>query len=140
MDGSDPIRPQHAKLPPIPYAEPAAPWLPPYQRSFGPPMVIPVSAASFMPRRNGLAVASLVCGIAALVLIWIPYVGLAGVLAAVVAIVFGGVGIWQAGRRHGQGKGMAVAGLVLGCVCIVIVIGVVIFVMIMIQQMMSALN
>ena len=61
---------------------------------------------------NGIAVASLVCGILGLTPLWI------GFILCILAIVFGAVGIARA-NRVGRGKGLAIAGLVLGIVFIV---------------------
>lgn len=61
-----------------------------------------------MAPQQGMAVAALVCGLAAL---FIPFVGL-------VAAILGGVAMGNADRdpqRYG-GKGMATAGLVLGII------------------------
>jgi hypothetical protein len=59
---------------------------------------------------NGLAVAGLVMGILALVLFWIPFLG---ILLGLLGLIFGGVGIGRA-NKVGKGKGMAIAGLVMG--------------------------
>lgn len=74
---------------------PAAPHLSPYQSPYASP--VPT------PGHNGLAIAALCCGIAGL---FAP--------AAVVGIVLGIVALGQLRRRVQQGKGMAVAGIVLG--------------------------
>ena len=66
-------------------------------------------------RTSGMAVAALVCGICGLV---IPYLGF---LLALLAIIFGGVGMAQTGRDPNLGgRGMAIAGLVCGIVAIAI--------------------
>lgn len=67
------------------------------------------------PRRagNGLAVASMVCGITSLTIGWIPFVGLLGIPAAIVAIVLGIVAL----RRSNAGapkRGFAITGLTTG--------------------------
>ena len=62
---------------------------------------------------NGMAIAALVTGIVSLALCWVPFVG---PICAILAVVFGGVGISKAGQTGGTGKGMAIAGLVLGIV------------------------
>lgn len=70
------------------------------------------------PPGNGLAVASLVLGIVAVVLFCIWYIALP---SAILAIIFGVVGRGRA-RLGATGGGMATAGLILGCVAIGIVI------------------
>jgi thiamine transporter ThiT len=64
-----------------------------------------------------MAVAALVLGILSIVLSWIPYVDF---VLAVLAIIFGAVGLSAANKRGGAGKGMAITGLVLGVVTIVL--------------------
>ncbi|WP_309066473.1 DUF4190 domain-containing protein [Microbacterium sp.] len=64
---------------------------------------------------SGLAITSLVCGIAGLVLAWliVPF------LASVAAIVTGHMALGQMKRRPDlAGKGMAVTGLILGYVAV----------------------
>ena len=60
---------------------------------------------------NGFAIASLVCGIASLC---------AGLVTAILAVVFGHVALAQISRSggHEQGRGLAIAGLVIGYVFI----------------------
>lgn len=67
------------------------------------------------PRRagNGLAVASMVCGVTGLTIGWIPFFGLLGIPATVVAIVLGIVAL----RRTRQGaprRGFALTGVITG--------------------------
>jgi hypothetical protein len=83
---------------PPPYGAPPYPggYAPPYGGGWGP-----------APRINGLAIASLVCGI-----VWIYWLG------SILALVFGYVARNQIDKSHGSqtGRGMAVAGIVLGWV------------------------
>jgi hypothetical protein len=60
---------------------------------------------------NGFAIASLVCGIASLC---------AGLVTAILAVVFGHVALAQISRSGGyeQGRGIAIAGLVIGYIFI----------------------
>jgi Protein of unknown function (DUF2510) len=69
------------------------------------------------PRRpgNGVAVAAMVCGIASVVIGWIPFVVLIGLAAAIVAIVLGIVGLRRS-RTSGAGSGFALTGLITGSV------------------------
>lgn len=62
---------------------------------------------------NGMAVAALVLGIIAFLFGLIPFVGWLAFPLALMAVVFGGVGVSRA-NKTGVGKGMAVTGLVLG--------------------------
>lgn len=71
---------------------------------------------------NGLAVSGMVLGIIGVVLFWIPVIGW---ILAILAIVFGGIGIAKA-NNGAPGKGMAVAGLVLGIVSIALYVLVVV--------------
>ncbi|GGZ70553.1 hypothetical protein GCM10010371_33130 [Streptomyces subrutilus] len=67
-------------------------------------------------RRNGLAVAALVTGVASLLLLWLWFVGIPLALVAI------GLGIAALRRARGGagGRGMAISGLVLGSVTVVI--------------------
>jgi Protein of unknown function (DUF2510) len=65
--------------------------------------------------RNGIAVAAMVCGIVSVALGWIPVLFVIGAVLAVLAIIFGIVGIGRA-RTTGRRKGFAITGLVMGSV------------------------
>ncbi|CAM5278431.1 hypothetical protein SAVIM338S_00097 [Streptomyces avidinii] len=67
-------------------------------------------------KRNGLAVAALVTGLASLLLLWLWFVGIPLALVAI------GLGIAALRRARGGagGRGMAISGLVLGSVTVVI--------------------
>ncbi len=60
-----------------------------------------------------MAVAGLVLGIVALVFCWIPFLNW---ILAILAVIFGAVGVSKANKIGGKGKGMAIAGLVMGIV------------------------
>lgn len=62
---------------------------------------------------SGFAVSSMVLGILALVFCWLPVVCW---ILAILAIIFGGVGISK--TKLAGGRGMAVAGLVCGIISI----------------------
>ena len=62
-----------------------------------------------------MGVASLILGIFAVILCWIPVVNWLGIILGVVGIILGAIGISKA-KKNGQGKGTAVAGLVLSIV------------------------
>jgi len=96
------------------WGQPPAPqgW---QQPGYGPPqqvhyVVTPPSAGT-----NGLAIASLVLGI-----LWLYWVG------SILAIIFGHIALSQLKRKHQDGKGLAVAGLVLGYIGLAVLVVVVI--------------
>jgi len=63
---------------------------------------------------DGLSVAAMVLGIAALVLFWLPIVNF---VVAILAIIFGIIGITRK-----QSVGMAVAGLATGAIALTIIV------------------
>lgn len=79
-------QPQPAPYPPPPYQPPVAPYA--------------------SPTTNGLAIASLVCGIAGLTI--------AAFIGALLAVIFGHIAKKQIAERGEGGSGMATAGLVTG--------------------------
>lgn len=64
---------------------------------------------------NGIGIAAMVLGIIAVVLFW--FIGVSWILA-LLAVIFGGVGISKANRGEANNKGMAVAGIVCGSLVI----------------------
>ncbi len=64
--------------------------------------------------RHGMAIASLVLGILAILAAWFPFVSYAAVIMSALAIIFGVIGV-----RRTSGRGMAIAGLVLGGIALV---------------------
>lgn len=83
----------------------------------------PLSSASpNPPKRSGMAVASLVLGIVAIVLSWMPIINNFAFILAVPGIVFAIIGLVGAMKGRVAGKGMAIAGLVLGVVTVVVVL------------------
>ncbi|MGH2819563.1 MAG: DUF4190 domain-containing protein [Actinomycetota bacterium] len=91
----------------------------------GPPP--PVAPGYGQPRTNGLAVASMIFGIASLALGVFCYFG---ILSGPAAIVMGLVARRQIGRSQGTetGAGMALAGIILGAVAVVAVVAFVVLV------------
>jgi len=67
---------------------------------------------------NGLAVASMVCGITGLTLAWLPFVGVLGAAASIVAVVLGIIGLRRA-RAGAERRGFALAGTITGALGIV---------------------
>jgi hypothetical protein len=65
-----------------------------------------------------MAMAGLVLGIVAIVLSFIPCIGFFAITPAILGIIFSIIGLSQA-KKTGQGKGMAIAGLVLSILAIV---------------------
>ena len=63
------------------------------------------------------SIVSLVCGIVGIVGSWIPYVGYIAPLAAIAGIIFGALALKKL-KEEGttEGKGLAMAGLILGIV------------------------
>ena len=77
---------------------------------------------------NGLAMTSMILGIAGIVLIWLPIVDFLGILGAIVAVILGHIGFSQINRPGNMqgGRGMAIAGFVLGYISIAIFVLVII--------------
>jgi hypothetical protein len=78
----------------------------------GPPLYRPV------PSRDGPSIASVVCGAIAILIGWIPVVGLIGLVVAVAAVVTGIIGVRRPGERV-----LAIVGLVCGGLVILLWIG-----------------
>jgi hypothetical protein len=74
----------------------------------------------FAPSSNGIGIAGGVCGIVAVVLCWIPFVDYVSVVLGVLAIIFGALGVRRANGESGNGKGLAITGIVTGIVAVVI--------------------
>lgn len=99
------------------------------QRYVDPLGATPVAATAVRPpstgQRNGLALASMILGIVAVSIAWMPFVVVVGALCALLAVVFGVIALARAGRT-GSGRGFAVAGLVTGVLgAVLCVVGVV---------------
>lgn len=85
----------------------------------------PASPVSHLPQdthpvtsqpSNGPATAGMVFGILGVVLLWVPVVGF---VLAILAVVFGGLGLGRANTGGGN-KGQAIAGLILGSAGIIL--------------------
>jgi hypothetical protein len=71
---------------------------------------------------NGMATAALTCGIISLALGWIPVVFAVGLVLAVLAVVFGVIGLRRS-RDIGRGRGFAIAGVITGSVGVLVAMG-----------------
>ena len=118
--GGGPPPPGSPPIPgaPAPYGTPPPPGGPPgfATPQFGTPGYTPGGFPSAPPpgskATNGLAVASLICGILGLVLFWACFVGL---VLAIVAVVLGVMGRSKSRQLPGEsGSGMALAGMITG--------------------------
>jgi hypothetical protein len=97
------------------YEQPAYPQGP-YPQAAYPPQPF---AGGYLPPRNGIGTAALVCGIIAVVLSWTVYVG---IILGILAICFGGVGIGRSTRGEATNRSSALAGLILGIVAIALLV------------------
>jgi hypothetical protein len=68
---------------------------------------------------NGLAVASMVCGIVALVIAWVPFFGIVGLAAAVVGLALG-IPALRRSKPTGARRGAAITGIVTSSIGIVL--------------------
>src|SRR5947209_1955294 len=69
---------------------------------------------------NGAAVAGGVLGIIALVLAFIPFIDFIAIVMGVLALVFGIVGNNRARQLGGNGRGMALTGIICGIIAVVL--------------------
>lgn len=81
---------------------------------------------------NGMAVAAITCGIISLALGWLPFLFVVGAVLAVLAIVFGSVGLRRS-RRVGRGRGLAIGGLATGAVGVLVAVGGLVFTIAMVR-------
>jgi hypothetical protein len=94
--------------PPSPYGQPPSPYGQPPSPYGQPPSPYGQPAYYGMPAEpKGLSIASMVCGIASVILGWF-------MLPQVAAIITGHLAL----RREPSGKGMSITGLVLGYLCL----------------------
>ena len=68
---------------------------------------------------NGVAIASMVCGIVALVIAWLPFVGVIGLVAAVVGLGLA-IPALRRSRPAGTRRGVAIAGLVTSAIGLIL--------------------
>lgn len=75
---------------------------------------------------NGVAIAALTCGVVGVLVAWMPFIVVAGIVLGVLALVFGIKGLKRA-TSIGSGRGMAIAGIAMGGVTLLTAIVGVIF-------------
>jgi hypothetical protein len=105
-------------------AQPGGYPAPPYPAGYGQPVYGQLAygqpyGVGYPAPRNGLGTAGLVLGIIAVVLSWTVWVG---ITLAILAIIFGSVGLGRAKRGEATNRGSAIAGLVLGIVAIALLV------------------
>src|SRR5262249_43220176 len=87
----------------------------PWSRMAGDPGAPPIQKGG-----AGLAITGLVLGIVGFVLSFIPCIGpILGAILGLLGALFSGIGLANANKAGGQGKGMAIAGLVLSILALV---------------------
>jgi len=113
--GSQPPNPQDGGYSPQQPGYPQQQPPPAYGAPQMPPQMPPAYGAPMMgPQpKNGLGTAGMVVGIIGIVLFWC---GLVGIVLAILAVSFGGVGLARANRGEATNKGMAMTGVVLGII------------------------
>lgn len=77
------------------------------------PVVMYAPVATVKPA-NGLGTSGMILGIVAVSTFWIPVVGYVAPVCAILAIIFGAIGISRAKRGAASNRGQAKAGLVCG--------------------------
>lgn len=80
----------------------------------------PAPTAPAPPQSNGAAIASIITGIIALLLSWIPGINLLAIVLAIVAIVTGIIGLRNANVPGTTGKGLAITGLITGILALLL--------------------
>lgn len=73
----------------------------------------PTPTTNVVSQNNGLAIASMVIGIIALLLAWIPIIGFIGFVGGIAAIIMGIIALKKA-----TGKGMSIAGIITGALSV----------------------
>lgn len=68
---------------------------------------------------NGIALAGMVCGIVSLVIGWVPFVGLLGLVAAIVGLILSIPGLARA-KQTGERRSFAIAGIVTSSIGLVV--------------------
>ncbi len=97
------------------------------------PAAAPSSGQPSSGGGNGAAVAALIIGILSFLVAFIPYIGLAGVLGGIAALILGIVGRKKA-KQVNNGAGMAMAGIITGVLGIIIGIASTVIVTVFLQN------
>jgi hypothetical protein len=63
---------------------------------------------------DGVALAALIVGILSLLIAWVPFIGLLGVVGGIIALVLGFVARGRIKRTGAGGNGVALTGIVTG--------------------------
>jgi hypothetical protein len=74
-------------------------------------------------KSRGMAITSFVTAASAVALGWVPFVFVLAAAAAIIAIVFGIIGLKAARAHDGYGRGFAVAGLALSPIALAVCVG-----------------
>ncbi|GAA4900709.1 uncharacterized protein DUF4190 [Stackebrandtia albiflava] len=90
----------------------------PYQGQYTAPPYMQ-QPMGYQAPQNGLGIAAMVLGIVSIPALCLCY---AGVPTAILAIIFGAVGVSKASRGEATNKGMALAGIILGCATFLVLI------------------
>jgi hypothetical protein len=90
---------------------------PPPPTYYQPPPPVPVGPVG---PSNGMGLTALILGVSGLAVSWIPVLGCLGLIAGIIAIVFGALGIGKANRGAATNRSSAVAGLATGIVAVVV--------------------
>lgn len=85
-------------------------------------------------KRNSMAVAAMVLGIVAIGIGWMPFIVALGAVAALLAIVFGVIGLRRVSTT-GSGRGFAITGLVTGLVGVLVCVGGVVFTVAVVREL-----
>ncbi|WP_112134427.1 DUF4190 domain-containing protein [Glycomyces dulcitolivorans] len=90
---------------------------PPPPTYYQPPPPVPVGPVG---PSNGMGLTALILGISGLAVSWIPVLGCLGLIAGIIAIVFGALGIGKANRGAATNRSSAVAGLATGIAAVIV--------------------
>lgn len=118
-----PNQPESPQSPPgQPQPPPGQPSQPPLGQpsqppgGYPPPPPMPYAGQAPPPAalRNGMGITALVLAIIGLLICWIPFVGLLGLVLGIVAVILGFLGRGRVKRGEANNGGIALAGIVLG--------------------------
>ena len=122
-----PPRPQVQNQKPYPNQPPPAgyqPPMPPPGGNYQPPMPPPGNYQPSMPppqgNSSGLAIAGMILGIAGILGSWIPFLNIISILIAIIGLILSLIALKQCREKKLEGRGMAIAGLILSSLTIII--------------------